>query len=445
MIFYYLRLAAISLRRNWGQTTLMILAIGLGIGVCMSIVTINYLMAKDPIPDKSSQLYYVQLDNWDPNRPAESPNEPPDQITWMDHQALMSAAKAFRQTGNASATAIIRKPDDDNFRPFLARIRGNHADFFPMFDVPFLYGTGWTSDAHRDWGADQVVVLSRETNDRLFGGEDSVGREITLGNPTEFSSNLFRVIGVLDEWRPVPRFYDLTSNYFSDPAEIFIPFGLILSQGLSRSGNTNCWKPTGDGLRAFLGSECVWIQYWAELRNHQEKADYMAYLDQYVTEQKEGGRFPRPLNNRLSNVNEWLDHENVVQPEAKMLLAVAVMFLVVCLLNTIGLLLSKFLGKSSEIGVRRALGASRGSLMYQYLVETAMIGFGGGLLGLLLTWLGLESMLAIFGSDASNLMRLDLNMVVAAVALAIASAIGAGLYPTWRACRIDPAAQLKSQ
>jgi putative ABC transport system permease protein len=109
------------------------------------------------------------------------------------------------------------------------------------------------------------------------------------------------------------------------------------------------------------------------------------------------------------------------------------------------LLLSKFVGKSTEIGVRRALGASRGSLFYQYLVETALIGLAGGILGLLLTWLGLESMHAIFGSEAANLMRLDLNMVVAAVVLAIASSIGAGLYPTWRACNIDPAAQLKSQ
>ena len=104
--------------------------------------------------------------------------------------------------------------------------------------------------------------------------------------------------------------------------------------------------PDGDGFEAFLNSECVWIQFWAELRNDTEKQDYMAFLNAYVEQQKELGRFPRPINNRLSDVMEWMENQEVVEDDARVMLGLSLLFLVVCLLNTIGLLLAKFLGKS---------------------------------------------------------------------------------------------------
>lgn len=447
MTLYYLKLALISIRGNPGNTAVMVGAIALGVGVCMSIVTVNYLMAKNPIPHKSDQLFYVQLDNWSPNHPFASPDEPPDQLTWQDAEALMQAKKAYRQTKSARFSVVVQ-PENPDIRPFQVNVRGNNADFFQMFDTPFLYGSGWPAESEPGgFASDLLVVLSRETNDRLFGGENSVGRDVRLGVAAGDIRPVFRVVGVLDEWRPIPKFYDLTNDPFGNIEDIFIPFDLpyAISAGMERQGNTNCWKPTGAAFRALLGSECIWIQYWVELRNQLERDEFMQFLDAYTTEQKATGRFQRPLNNRLSNVQEWLDNQRVVQPEAKMLLAIAVMFLAVCLLNTIGLLLSKFLGKASEVGVRRALGASRRTLFYQYLIETSLIGVTGGVFGLLLTWFGLAAMLAIFGSEAANLLQLDLTMVAFAIGLAVVSSIAAGLYPTWRACSITPASQLKSQ
>jgi putative ABC transport system permease protein len=76
-----------------------------------------------------------------------------------------------------------------------------------------------------------------------------------------------------------------------------------------------------------------------------------------------------------------------------------------------------------------------------------MIGFAGGLLGILMTWLGLrgiENLFSIF-EFVSKLVRMDWAMVMAAVALAIVSALAAALYPTWRACNVTPAAQLRIQ
>ncbi|MEM7077124.1 MAG: ABC transporter permease [Pseudomonadota bacterium] len=437
MLGYYFRLAAISIRGNWVLSALMIAAIGLGIGVCMTIVTVNYVMGSDPIPNKSGQLLYVQVDSWDPNSPFDEPNEPPDQLTYTDAMALMAAARAPRQVASVGASYVV-EPDDRDIKPFTASGRATHADFFPMFEVPFLFGSGWSQQA--DEQRELVAVLSRRTNDRLFGGENSVGRSVRLGG------HLFQVIGVMDEWRPMPRFYDVTTGPFNQVEEIFVPFNVLIDLRLSRSGNTNCWKPNDEsGFEAFLASECIWVQMWVELPDAVARAQYLAFLDDYVRDQKTLGRFPRPLNNRLSDVNDWLANQEVVQEEARIMLVVAILFLAVCLLNTIGLLLSKFLGKAPEIGLRRALGASKRALFAQYLVESACIGIVGGILGLALTWLGLQGLVLLLGNLVEPFVQLDWVMVTSAIVLAVLASIAAGLYPTWRASNIAPALQLKSQ
>ena len=69
MFAYYVRLALLSIRKNLLLSVLMVCAVALGIGACMSFVSINYLMKKDPIPAKSDVLFAVRLDSWSPNNP----------------------------------------------------------------------------------------------------------------------------------------------------------------------------------------------------------------------------------------------------------------------------------------------------------------------------------------------------------------------------------------
>ncbi len=437
MFSYYLKLGWLSIRRNPLLSALMVAAIAVGIGASMTIITVNYVMSGNPIPQKSDQLYYVQLDSWDPIDHDNEGFEPPDQMTYLDAMALMKAGKAYRQIAS-NRSSLVLEPQGEGERPFSVTSRNTWADFFPMFDLPFLHGSGWDDSA--DNNLDKVVVLSKEINERVFGGENSVGRSLRLNGMD------FQVVGVVDKYLPVPRFYDVTTGAFDEPAEVYIPFNIGVEYELSRNGNTSCWKaPDGDGFEAFLNSECVWIQFWAELRNDEEKQDYMAFLNAYTQQQKEMGRFPRPLNNRLSNVMEWMEIEEVVEDDAQVMLGLSLLFLVVCLLNTIGLLLAKFLGKSGDISLRRALGASRGSLFVQHMIESGMIGLAGGVLGIGLTWLGLRGIKMLFGEFVENLVGLDWVMILTAIGLAIVSALLAGLYPTWRACRIAPASQLKIQ
>ena len=437
MFAYYLKLGWLSIRGNPLLSALMVAAIAVGIGAAMTTITVNYTMSNNPIPQKSDQLFYVQLDSWDPNNQDETDYEPPDQVTYTDAMALMRERKAFRQVAS-NRSGLVLEPENVEERPFTVDTRNTWADFFPMFDLEFQYGSGW--DRNADEGMERVVVLSKRINEQVFGGEDSVGRNVRLNGMD------FRVVGVLDDWLPVPKFYDVTNGAFDASEEIFIPFNVAVEHQLPRNGNTNCWKPVdGDGFETFLASECVWIQFWAELRNDAEKAEYQAFLDAYVEGQKQLGRFPRPMNNKLRDVMEWMENQKVVDDDARVMMGLSLLFLLVCLLNTIGLLLAKFLRRSGDISVRRALGAKRSDLFTQHMIEAGLIGLGGGVVGLGLTWLGLRGIEMLFGDFVENLVGMDWIMVLAAIALAIVSALLAGLYPTWQACRIMPASQLKTQ
>jgi putative ABC transport system permease protein len=255
------------------------------------------------------------------------------------------------------------------------------------------------------------------------------------------------VVGVLAEWMPVPKVYDLNNNPYEKPENIYTPFSIAVAGEWGSSGNNSCWKPTGGGYEAYLASECIWIQMWVELKSASEKGAYLQFLDDYVEEQKKLGRFPRELNNRLDTPAEWLVYQEVVDDMVGVLLSLSVLFLVVCLLNTIGLLLAKVMRRTNDISLRRALGASKSALFAQYITEAGIIGIAGGLAGIAMTWLGLRGIENAFaGYDfISYLVSMDWTMVLFAVALAIVSALGAALYPTWRACSVSPASTLRIQ
>ncbi|MFT4887084.1 MAG: putative ABC transport system permease protein [Pseudohongiellaceae bacterium] len=433
MFFYYLRLSALSYKRNPILSSLMVLAISIGIGAYMVIFTLNYVMGGDPIPHKSDQLFHVQMDIGSPGQDRDMPR----QLSYLDATALFEANQANHETMTSKFAGVL-EPANAEIKPFTIDGRGATADFFTMFEIPFIYGNAWGADA--DKNVEQVVVLSKEVNERLFGGENSVGKSITL------EENQFQVIGVIDAWNPMPKFYDVNNGAFNKGEEVFIPWALIVPLELPRSGNTNCFKAVEEGVEGFLNSECVWIQYWVELTNSNEEADYLNFINSYAQEQKSYGRFEKELNNNLLDVNEWMIEQKVMPDETRILSVLASMLLAVCLLNTIGLLLSKFLGKSGEIGVRQALGAHKGSLFIQHVIEAGFIGLIGGLLGLGVAAIGLEGIRVLLGEDMmmTEWIQLDTTVASVTIGLAITSTIVAGMYPIWRACNINPAIHLKT-
>lgn len=437
MFAYYSQLALRSFNRNRVLTALMVLAIALGIGAAMTTLTVFHVLSGDPLPDRSHTLFYPQLDpeGRDGYQPGQ---EPASQLTRYDAEALLRARRGDRQALMTGGMVAVQ-PQRNGLAAFRVDARYTSADFFPMFGPRFLYGGGW--DAAADDGRARVAVIARPLNDKLFGGGNSIGRMLRL------DEHEFRIVGVIDDWRPVPKFYDLNigEHGYGEAEQVFLPFSTSRELRLGRSGNMNCHAARPEGMRdTDLAAPCTWIQFWVQLDTPQKVRDYRAFLERYSDQQRAAGRFQRPNNVRLRDVMELLEFNKVVPGDVRLQLWLALGFLLVCLVNTVGLLLAKFMRRASEIGVRRALGASRRAIFAQYLVEAGAIGMAGGVLGLGLALLGLWAVRAQ-PVEYADLARLDPAMLLTTLALALAASLFAGLLPAWRACQVTPAMQLKSQ
>ena len=445
MFSYYLQLALRNLRRNPGLTALMIGAVALGIAVCVMTLTMYRAMSGNPIWWKNDVLFAVTMDFWDPDRAYFDNKQslPPEQLTYRDAMAVYRSDIPKRKVIMHKAVGTVSL-DGAQAKPERATTRVTTKDFFAMFDVPFQYGGTWADAA--DTGPEPVMVISRKYNDKFFGGANSVGKRV------RWNDNEFRVIGVRDNWMPLPTFYDVNNGALEEPDDIYIPFGWNAALELYSAGNTNGWKPEDlKTYQDFLGSENTWIQMWVELPDTAARDRFQVFLDNYAQEQKRAGRYQRPLNNRLTRPDQWLVDNDVVSNDDRVLVGLAFAFLAVCLLNTVGLLLAKFLNNAPMTGVRRALGASRKQVFYQHLVEVGVISSIGAALGLVLGGLllfGLRALYTVDPTDAAGtqaLAHVDITSVVTALALAFFATIAAGLYPAWRIGRIPPASYLKAQ
>ncbi|MGH8377923.1 MAG: ABC transporter permease [Gammaproteobacteria bacterium] len=433
MFGYYLSLALHSLKRSPVLTGLMVLAIGLGIGASMTMITVLHVMTDDPLPGRSAKLFVPMLDP----RPLPQGNSGSgtlDGFTWPDAMNLIRAQRADRQAAMKAGGVAVR-PAAADLHPFFERGQYVTSDFFAMFGVPFRVGDSWT--AAQDGAHARVVVLNAALARKLFGDASGIGQTVNLDNTD------FRVIGVLQNWHPQPAFYQQKGGRIYGTADqFFLPLQTAMELKLAFNGHLACWGNSGDDRSS---DQCTWLQFWVELDNPARMRAYQVFLAAYWHEQQEHGRFPRKdAPPHLFGLMAWLAHEQVIPANLAMQTWLAIGFLIVCMLSVVALLLAKFLRRSGEISVRRALGARRRDIFAQFGIESALIGVAGGLLGLLIAQIGLWS-IRQRPDNYAQLAQMDVSMLIGTVVLAILASVLAGLLPAWRACLIPPALQLKAQ
>jgi putative ABC transport system permease protein len=439
MFGYYFDLALRSLKRNKTLTALMVLAIAVGIGASMTTLTVMRLLSGDPLPGRSQHIFYPQVD---PDPANKDSDEPYDELDYHSAVDLWSAKRADRQALVVSSPIKVAAPGSDVPASKLDMLSAT-ADFFPMFGVPFQYGGSWS--AEDDARHSRVAVISADLNNKLFGGRDSVGRTLRLRDKD------VRIVGVLAPWRPSPLFYEVaggrfahghTDGFYGKPEDVMTPFftGMDLNDG--NFYQFTCWQvPERPGY--LKDSPCVWVRLWVELADAGKADDYRRFVASYAAQQMALGRFSHAGNTRMRNLTEWLDYTGVVPSDVRLQTWLAFAFLAICLFNTVGLLLAKFLRRSGEIGVRRALGATRGAVFAQCLVEAGMIGLLGGIAGWLLSLVGLW-LVRHQPVAYADMAHLDVSMFAVTFVLAVATSVAAGLLPAARASRVAPALQLKT-
>lgn len=440
MVGYYFNLALRSLERNKALTVLMILTIAVGIAAAMTTLTIFRLLSSDPLPHKSAQIFYPQLDS------SASPAHPQRQpLDMMDYRSAMDLWGAKRATRQAIVNTSPVKLQAEDKPGLMDRLVATTADFFPMFDVPLRYGQAWT--AADDAARSRVAVISADLNRSLFDGANSVGRTVLV------RGHAVRVVGVLDDWRPSPRFYNVaggsfaegnTASFYDRPEALMMPLSAALEVNDGYFQQFTCTDDMPQTQGRLTDSTCVWLQLWIETENDAQTRAYRDFLASYAAEQERAGRLGQSDNTRMLNLNQWLQFNRAVPRDVSLQLWLAMGFLMLCLFNTIGLLLAKFMRRSSEFGVRRALGARRVDVLKQCLAEAGLIGLLGGTLGLLLVLLALWR-IRMQPVEYADFMRLDMPMFIALFAISLLVSVLAGVIPALRASRITPAIQLKTQ
>lgn len=433
MFVYYLGLALRSLKRNKVLTTLMVMSLALGIGASITTLTVFHLLSGDPLPQKSAQLFYVQLDPYPKDQPFSRSGKMPWLTTYIDAMNLVHAHKAQRQAAMAM-TQVKVMPMGQREKPFFSDGVMATADFFPMFDAPFQYGAGWS--AADDDSRAQVAVIAGFLNDKLFGGANSVGRSIRI------EGHDFRIVGVLRRWEPEPRFYGLRlgGHDYGQGDAVFMPLQSARADGMLPQMTLSYGSGSTDTANLESASS-IWLGTWVQLQDASDVSAYRTFLAHYAEQQVALGRFQRSRV-LLSGLMQWLADQGVVPDDVRLQVGLAFGFLLICVVNTVGLLLAKCLRRSQEIGVRRALGASRGAIFAQFMVEAGIIGVAGGMLGLVFAELGLWG-IRHQPAEYASLAHLDLGMFAFTFVVALVASLFAGLLPSWRACILAPAPQLK--
>jgi predicted permease len=394
-----LRYAGRLLRKAPGFTAAVIAILALGIGantVIFSIVN-AVLLRPLPFPDSGRlvRLFHVPPQQQFPGVKLFSVS-PANYIDWKAQSRSFDAMAAYQvRTHNLTG----------GDRPETVRVVHAGAGFFDVVGVRPAMGRIFTA-AEDAPGRDNIAVISDAYwRSHLGGGADVLGRAI------EFDHRAYTVIGVM------PPAIDHRS-WGAAHSDLWVPLAWDAAERAVRDNhNYNVAARLGRGVDLkHAGAELEAIS--AHLAAEYPAAD-AGWGATIVTLQE-------------------LVVGDVRTSLLVLLGAVGFVLLIACA-NVANLVLARSLGRQKEIALRTALGAGRGRVLRQMLVETTLLAAAGGAAGLLLARVGLRLLSSLIASQVPRAeeITLDPSVLLFTLALSVVTGIAAGLLPALRAGHSD--------
>jgi putative ABC transport system permease protein len=296
----------------------------------------------------------------------------------------------------------------------------------PQGDVPTVFGVspaypsigalavtrGRFFDEDENTAAAPVAVLGQAATAALFGGADPIGQFVKI------NAQWFRVIGIAGPQLTVQS--DVGSLPATDRNNlIYVP----LMAAMLRLEDSQSWKKDEiDAVYVKLKPDASVISTGALVRglldaSHRGATDFSVIVPAELLAQQQRTR-------RLFQV---------------VMVAIASISLLVGGIGIMNIMLASVMERTREIGVRRAVGATRTAIVRQFLVETTLITVTGGLTGTLVG-VGLSQMVAYFAGWSTIVTAWS---VVVACVISVGVGIVFGLYPATRAARLDPVRALQ--
>ena len=387
-----------------GFTIVAVLALALGIGANTAIFSVidRVLLAPLPFPD-SERIMRIQRKF--PNGTGSSVSIPKF-MAWRKSGSFQSmAAYDFGSVSLNLGTSDRANP-----------VNGMHvtADFFGVFGVSPLLGRTFSPQEDLPNAGKFVVLTFNMWKNHVGGDPDVAGKTISL------SGEQYVVLGILPE------------NYQPDPpTDLYFP-----AQFDPNSTNQGHIYDVAGRLRP--GASIASAQAELAVIADQFRAAHSDFVDKSETVEVV------PLRVAIGGDVRF----------ALLILAGAVAFvLLIACGNVSSLLLARAAGRQREIAIRTAVGASRGRIIQQLMIESMLLGLGGGVAGLILGGMGVRTLLALSPGDIprvnspehslGGLMFIDWRMLLFLLAISLATGLLFGLFPALRVSHFDVNAVLK--
>ncbi|HEV2397545.1 MAG TPA: ABC transporter permease [Candidatus Sulfotelmatobacter sp.] len=402
-----------QLRRSPGFAAAAIVTLALGIGTTTAIFSLVDGILLRPLPfSNAERLVAVDTLEFPPgvaptNVAAADYSESsyPDFFDWQRQSHMFESLASYN-----NITRLFSRNDGVGARVLVGgRVSAN---FFPTIGVAPALGRNFTVEEEQP--GQRVAILSHELWVSDFASSPSV-----IGQVVKISDEPYTVIGVMPAGfhYPVgnPGFYWSTYAIESEG-----PTGLTKLRDQNDLNVVGLLKPGVSTQQATADLNTVQrglSQQYSEDRLRLAVA-VMPLLDEAVSDARS---------------HLWF-----------LFLSVGVLLLIGCA-NVAGLLLARANRRRPELALRTALGASRGRVVRQLLVEALLLAAGGGVFGILLSFAFLRIAPRFIPDDLPRLYNanLDFRVLMFAVLLSAATAIGFGLLPAWIMSRQDPAHSLR--
>jgi putative ABC transport system permease protein len=396
-----LRFAFRQLRKSPGFTIIAVLTLALGIGANSAIFSVvNHVLLRPlPYPHAERLVYLNEVING-----TDTAIALPDYVDWRkDSKSFENLAMSRLESRNLSAI-----PGREPERISVAYVTAN---FFNVIGLPPQIGRTFTEDEDRP-GAPSLAVISDRLWDRAFHRDPQV-----VGRPMQFHGTPITVIGVM-------------------PREMDSPHGVDAWFAVMRRANIPGWQNRANHPM-FYGWGRLKEGVTVEQARGEIKAISARLEKLYPATNAGVGANVRPLlDSLLGNYRTSL---------ALLLGAVAVVLLIACA-NLANLLAVRGAARAREFAIRAAMGAGRGQIIRQLLLESFVISIIGGALGLVFAIWGRDALIAFAPAGAPRFegMAFDWRVLAFTFLLATLTTLLFGLWPAWQAARTDINAALQA-
>jgi putative ABC transport system permease protein len=302
-----------------------------------------------------------------------------------------------------------------NGRKIDTHLRRTDGAYWRILDFHFLEGGPYTEEDNRN--ANFVAVITDDMRAKLFGGKPAVGRTI------EVDGQRFRVVGVVPAL-PITRIVGFS--------EIWAPIRTMKTRDYERQ------MVGGFGAVVLAHSRADFPKLRAEL---QQRLAHFEFEDPKSFDRVVAGLdtpFEAAARNLVGNRTEG----NKALILRTILAVIGLLFITLPTVNLVSINLSRIMERASEIGVRKAFGASSRALVGQFVMENVLLTVIGGTFAFVLATIALA---ALSRMQIVPYAVFDVNLRIFGYGMLLAAFFGviSGAYPAWRMARMHPVNALK--